>query len=189
MRIVLEGFWGVGKSTLARAFVAEGYAFLAEPDHIHALPMLSSPEEIDAWYIEQHLARATAFFSGPEAANKIMERSFLSSAAYLYANGEEYATALPEIFLEKLRDGKVLFLDVPTPYVQSHSSEVNGERNQSLLSQEGFVEAYRTFFTDVLPREYGIIPVTIACVVGDTRRSREDIYKVAASSILGNTSS
>src|SRR3989344_8593401 len=81
--VVIEGFWGVGKSTLITN-IRQSYPvlFIPEPNYISA----GIKTGISEWYQGQHNKRmklAKKYIKFGE--NVILERSILSSAAFYYA--------------------------------------------------------------------------------------------------------
>lgn len=82
--IIVEGIWGVGKTTLIKNAIKKLSAvFISEPNHLTAKLHLKTANSITKWYLKAHsnnLRKAAAIaYSGK---NVFIERSPLASVAF-----------------------------------------------------------------------------------------------------------
>ena len=172
--LILEGLWGVGKTTLAEAYAAaHGYAFLPEPRHDEA------PEpvhDLDAWYTDAHAARDARLSPG---AATVSERSILSSFAFSYALGRPTPSAdYLESFKEKIRASSagLIYLagnerTLPDD-VQRFSPDI-----QRIITDPATRARYAAFYTHVLPERYGIAPFILDAERDNVRRPVGDLSR------------
>ncbi len=82
--IILEGVWGSGKTTLARALKIKYHAhIIKEPHHVRAGVRLGSPDSLTDWYIhthEENLKKGAALALRDNVV--VIERSALSSIVF-----------------------------------------------------------------------------------------------------------
>lgn|SRR3989338_1227917 len=151
--IIIEGFWGAGKSTLI-SNIRKSYPvlFIAEPNYIDA----GIKSNISEWYRKQHINRiklAKKYIKYGE--NVILERSILSSVAFYYA---KYGFA-PKWFnftksnISTLSNLHVFLLHIDKKSFLNNVSEIKDKSVRSAISKNKlFYENYLYFFTDVLPK-------------------------------------
>lgn len=158
--IFIEGFWKVGKSSIMAKLVDHlSCSIFGEPDHL----IEKIKDDVEAWYIDQH----TESLRNLEGAkNKIIERSLLSSAAFLYAAGEKDENDLVGIlrpYLEFNNRNKpvVIFIYADRDLLRKKSIEVRDERVSKLQSHDEFLEKYEYFYRILLPLQFGIVPLMV----------------------------
>lgn len=147
-KIILEGFWGVGKSTFINN-LKDDFEKILEPYHQNELD-LESEESIDTWYINKNLERFEKFTQSN--INVILERSVLSSIAYQYAQGKDisiYKDNLKQI--QKLREhSEFLIVLFYTDY------ELLPKNIKNTYSKDFFL-LYHKFYREILPLEFGLV--------------------------------
>lgn len=85
--IILEGLWGVGKTTLCQYFQKYfDFCFFQEPNHIKAGLKTKDRKYITNWYFKEHLKNLKrAFELASKKKNVVIERSPISSLAFAKA--------------------------------------------------------------------------------------------------------
>lgn len=154
--LVIEGFWGVGKSTMITS-IRKSYPvlFIPEPNYINA-GITSNTSE---WYREQHKERmelAKKYVNYGESV--ILERSILSSAAFYYA---EYGI-VPEWFSSigsKLKSSPNLYFfflyNNRSSFLKSVSEIKDNSVRAAVAKNKLFYDNYLNFFTKVAPELIG----------------------------------
>jgi len=177
--ILIEGLWGLGKSTLASTYGQKyGYSVEREPLHTKSAPPPSS-NDIDAWYLKEHVSRQSLF-----VANRphplIVERSVLSTFAFRYALNRplpepKYIHSLKQIikstgtFIVYIRDTENSF-SLENANNENYSPDI-----RNILSDSAARKRYEEWFMKILPREYGILPFMLRPEVGGKRRLPEEL--------------
>lgn len=154
--IVIEGFWGVGKSTIITN-IRKSYPvlFIPEPNYINA----GITSNISGWYRNQHNERmelAKKYINYGESV--ILERSILSSVAFYYAEhgivpewfspiGSKLKS-LPNLHFFFLHNDRRSFLK-SVPEIKDKSVRT------AVLKNKAFYDNYLTFFTKVAPELIG----------------------------------
>lgn len=159
--IILEGLWGLGKTTLTQEYSRKhGYKPLFEPLHTTDQTAQQLANNLDNWYIQAHQAHE-AYLKGQLPV--IMERSILSTFAFLYA----LKRPLPNTFhIDRLRreieNKKILVV-----YLKPQENILTWEKNelqkysqdiQSILTDKQKKLRYEEWYEKVLPQKYGILP-------------------------------
>lgn len=173
-KIIIEGFWRVGKTELAAALAHKyGHALLSEPDHLVA----GEIADVQQWYLKRHHENQNNFFAS-QSEKIICERSILSLAAYHYGLGEakKSAEALKE-FTGYYRANKplVVFLYTDQEKIPSLASNLNNKKMSALLSDKKFCEKYENFFREVLPFDYDVVPLMIKINKAEERLTVEEV--------------
>lgn len=151
MKYIVEGFWGVGKTTLLSSQYNQG-AIFSEPHHQEYIST-QDQEEISQWYIDTHRHRFTEFTL--MQGNAILERSILSSMAFQHACKNQISLASWQAYIEDMQDyqtnKRLLIIVLYTDYhlLPSHV--------QQAYSQEFFAR-YMDFYRVQLPYVFGIVP-------------------------------
>ena len=160
--IIIEGFWGVGKSTLISSIRrSHPVLFIPEPNHIEA----KVKSDVSRWYQSQHNKRiklAKKYVDYGE--DVILERSILSSAAFFYAQHG----LLPKWFnpiklnLHILSNLHIIFLYGDKNYFFNNLYKIkNKDIVSAVRSHESFYENYLHFFVEIAPR---LIGLDIKCI-------------------------
>lgn len=147
-KIILEGFWGLGKTTFINTLVSK-YTIIKEPNHKTNTANVSQ-KDIDKWYITQHNQRLEDFINIDQAT--ILERSILSSLAYQYAQGKditELASQVENLQKYKINDN-ILIVVFYANYNQLPP------KIQSQYTQE-FFDKYNEFYRVYMPIHFGIV--------------------------------
>ncbi len=173
-KIIIEGFWNIGKSTLAQILSQEfGHSIFREPDHLKNKVVQG---DIDQWYIEEHLKNQKLFFEN-ENHLLISERSILSSAAFLYAKKNKNSSNILKDFILYYQKSRplVVFLYAEKATIKELAKNILDFDVRKLLQNELFIERYETFFRNVLPFVYGIIPLFIKIDRNGRRKTPSEI--------------
>ncbi len=170
--IILEGLWGLGKTSLAQAYCGKyRYEFMPEPFHTRD-SKADEIKDVDRWYLEQHKDRQQFFKQ-----STLVERSVISSFAFRYALEQ----ALPDAsYLESLKEdlekaGALLaYLKENIPFEASNNGI--GEYSdgiRKILIDEKAQKRYDEWYTDILPRQYGILPFILKVSANGSRKPAE----------------
>jgi 8-oxo-dGTP pyrophosphatase MutT (NUDIX family) len=174
--IILEGTWGLGKTTVAKEFAKRfNYLFIPEPSHLEA-EKNEDLTNLQTWYRSAHLKQEKYFaHSGVEPC--ILERSILSVFAFEYALYQ----ALPSLsemarLREVLAQSKTLLVYL-TPESESYDALKQscrvGENIQSILANKEALDRYFKFYSSILPWKYDIVPLILPSI--DERINRDAI--------------
>lgn len=164
-RIIIEGFWGMGKTAILNALERQfNYVTIIEPEHLRSDTPIESGS-VNDWYVMQHDKNQQIFFAA--TSDRIaMERSIVSSMAYLYASGETVSEEAERVFARfkawYTDNGALLiFIFSDADSVSIHARDVSDPAIVSRLSTAGFSEKYEEFYREILPSEHGIHPLCI----------------------------
>ncbi|HUX36222.1 MAG TPA: NUDIX domain-containing protein [Candidatus Paceibacterota bacterium] len=188
--IILEGLWGLGKTSLAQAYCGKyGYEFMPEPFHTRD-SKAGEIKDLDGWYLEQHKDRQQFFKQ-----STLVERSVLSSFAFRYALEQ----ALPDAsYLESLKKDMekagalLVYLKENVPFATGHNGagEYSAEIEKILLNEKA-QKRYDEWYTDILPRCYGILPFILKVSADGSRKPVEsladEIHTVLAANRMAQT--
>lgn len=156
VNIIVEGLWGAGKTTLSKSFCEKyNYIYLKEPLHTSDIDPLS----LDSWYLEQHLQRQKSLARG----RILLERSVLSSFAYAYALGHRLPDdALLVTLKESIRVFGVMIVYLRAEIDRALSdSALYSLDIRSILNEPAKRARYEEWYTKILPRDHGIVPLII----------------------------
>lgn len=164
-KIIIEGFWNLGKTTLInKLHESYGYQIINEPDHL-LLDMVGQ-DDVDIWYQNEYSLIADIFLSSVKE-KIVCERSLLDSGAFMYARDGVIPLPLKNrilTFANKLikNDGLVIFLFSDRDFVLKQNI-INNKNNEvvTLLKNDKFINLYNIFFKKVLSEEFNIIPLCI----------------------------
>jgi hypothetical protein len=172
----MEGFWNAGKTTLLKSLEQKDqYIVINEPDHLKS-PNVLGNINIDDWYIAEHRKNLERLCSFPPTQRVAMERSILSSMAYLFACGKTENTDVIMKIFEPFKhwydqsEATVAFL-----YAEDQNLEIikKGVKNSNIkrqLNDHSFCRSYDDFYKQVLPRKYGVFPLVINIFTDDNKR-------------------
>lgn len=157
--LILEGFWGAGKSTVAHYLSDQiGVINISEPQHAEKK---MSNSEISAWYITRHERRwkKALFLMKSKRRPVICERSILSSAAFEYASkghlSEVMKKRIQQIF--SCRSAVVIYLKPTRALI---AKGIMCLQDASVLHQlrkrPNFISKYHKFFYKILPRDFNM---------------------------------
>ncbi len=177
--LIVEGFWGVGKTTLVNAIrnLSPWPAlFIKEPQHLKG----KLKSDIEAWYRKQHdrnwkYAVEQIKSKGPV----ILERSILSSIAFYYAvHGRLPHWAYLAIRRMKFvhTDFKVLFLYGTTAFLKMCMETVSDRTViDAACRQSNFISNYIHFYKYVLPDRFAISPFLVRVDQNGSFRKKHEI--------------
>lgn len=174
-KIIIEGFWNIGKTSLAKELVKEfGYKIIHEPNHVEE----SITCEIEEWYIVQHQKNLKEFFSHSQQ-KTILERSILSSAAFLYATNK-FSPVVRKIVSNFINSYKgfrpfIIFLYAQDNKIKLVSKLVKDRKVRDFLTKRDLRKKYDFFFRNILPFEFGITTLFINTERNNHLRSTQDI--------------
>ncbi|MEK7608038.1 MAG: NUDIX domain-containing protein [Patescibacteria group bacterium] len=185
-KIIVEGLWNTGKSTVAECLKKSfGYAVVSEPDHLKAKEPII---DIDGWYIDQHGKNHDLLYGMSDRTGAVMERSIISSMAFLYASNKKVEMTL-SVF-ERFRDwyakneSLVVVLYPGTGGAMPVLSGVEDESVRAFLGNSEFTEKYDYFYRVVLPFEYNIAPLFIDIFdTSGARKTANDIVRNIAGAV------
>jgi dATP pyrophosphohydrolase len=176
-KIIVEGFWNMGKTSLIKKLSKEfGHKIICEPNHIEE----DITSETEKWYIQQHQKNLKKFFSHPKQKN-ILERSILSSTAFLYATNK-FSSKNKKILFDFASSYKnfkplIIFLYAEDSKIKLVSKSAKDTKVKNLLAKKEFRKKYDFFFRNILPFEFGITPVFINIQRNDHLKNTNDIKK------------
>ena len=104
-KIILDGFWGIGKTTHAKNLKAKGWDFITEPNHRNS-KLFKNLKNANDFYILHHLANMYKLEQSKNSC--ILERSIASAFAYNYAIGNPAW----KIILNYIKTDKNLFRNI-----------------------------------------------------------------------------
>lgn len=182
-KIIIDGFWGTGKTSIM-GFLKQKYNYtvINEPDHLKSNDLTESIN-INNWYIKQHEKNQKIFFTLNNH-DVVMERSIVSSMAYLYATEENKDTkSALNVFARFQKwylgnNNKVIFVFL---YADKYKLEniTNSIQNAEIklkLKTSSFKENYEQFYRVILPSKYNIYPLFINIFnENGNRRSLDEI--------------
>jgi len=160
-KIIVEGLWGVGKTTVSKEFAKENnFKFISE---VTLETSGKTDDEINKEYSIAHSEKDKSFFESEE--NIITERSLLASIAFLYATRQDFEK-YSELILSlveyyKNSESMVVFMYGDIDILMKNIENLNDERLKDICFSEDFVNRYDHFFRNVLPFKYGITPLCI----------------------------
>jgi thymidylate kinase len=177
--VIVEGLWGIGKSTLICAVRRRlPVLFIPEPNYLISGIKLN----ISRWYRREHNKRlrlAKEFALNGD--NIILERSILSSVAYQYAQHrvlpEWFSSSNRELFSSPELRVFFLFGDKGS-FLKCASTIEDGNVRRTIVKTPDFYEKYIEFFREVAPRQ---IASKIVCVKAE---SKDRAFRVAQMQIV-----
>lgn len=154
MILIVEGFWGSGKSAMC-CYLAERLNCLEIPEPNHREHGIT--EEISAWYFREYrllLERARLLESAERRV--VMERSALSTVAFLYAQNKDVSKLLPLVLddLAALSAFLVVYLRIP-PGRRINTITIEDESVRLALDLPSFRYRYDSFYLDILAKFLG----------------------------------
>jgi 8-oxo-dGTP pyrophosphatase MutT (NUDIX family) len=171
--IVLEGLWRLGKTELARIYCdTYGYGLHPEPYHDPG-----ETQDLDSWYTQKHKERELFIRE-----SGLLERSALSAFAFLYALKKtlphpSQLSSLKERLQEE--EGLVVYLKDASNQIDWGKEDVRGYSSdiQAILADPQARARYDEWYTQILPRQYGILPFIARVSTNEGRRPVEDIAR------------
>lgn len=150
--IIIEGFWGVGKSRLIQHIRNKiECIFIPEPDHI----IKKIKKNISQWYFKQHSARLKQ--AGRKIKNGktvLLERSIISSIAFNYAvNSKISKNNFDKIKkLLNFQNPLIIFLYGNKNFIKQRALNLRdySVKNQ-ILKNRSFCKNYLAFYKKILP--------------------------------------
>lgn len=158
--IIIEGFWNVGKTSLAKYLQdTHGYLYIPEPNHENS----GIKNNISNWYTNHHNKRFDQYCNALGNDTKVvMERSILSSAAFDYAQGRNYKSSSFLSFVNSLNKNILfIFLYQDLGHINKRKYDIGNKKVICKLRSPSFAKRYDGFFRTVLPLKWGIVPLFI----------------------------
>lgn len=157
--LILEGFWGAGKSTIAH-YLRDQIGVINFPEPQHAENKMSD-SEISTWYKAQHESRWKKALSLLRRKRRpvICERSILSSAAFEYAAkghlSEIMKKRIQQIF--SCRSAVVIYLKPTRALIAKGITRLHDlSVLHQLRKKPDFISKYHKFFYKILPRDFNM---------------------------------
>ena len=164
MNLFIEGLWGVGKSKFIKS-LNKTERFLNHK----SIPEPIMPSAIvkkDEWYIQAHKENLDALLE-----NHILERSILSSAAFLYANNDkknyQICNKILKRNISKFTNGIVVYLTCNYDEYKS--------LKKSFSVKEQWFNKYEYFYTNILPKDFNVAVFEIPIYKDGKRRSVREL--------------
>jgi thymidylate kinase/ADP-ribose pyrophosphatase YjhB (NUDIX family) len=150
--IIIEGFWRIGKTTIANYLARRyGYALIGEPNHLN----FKIKNGISKWYYKKHKERhQKAIKQRNDGKLVVMDRSILSNIAFTYAKTNK----LPSEFKKQLKNIKklnnflIIFLYTNKAYAKNKALTVKDfSVKEQFLKNVDFYSNYLYFYKNILP--------------------------------------
>lgn len=181
-KIIVDGFWGLGKTSVIKKLEQEfDYLIINEPNHLRSNDLIKDID-INNWYIKEHKKNQDLFFSSDK--NVVMERSIISSIAYLYAIEEmdtdefTFAQKVFSQFNETYLNSKAIIVVLCAPQNQLSNiiHDIQDREIKSRSKMHNFSQRYEEFYCTILPFQYNIYPLYINIFnEADGRKSTSEI--------------
>ena len=162
-KIIINGFWKTGKTTLANFLQRKfGFSLMVEPDH--QKEDLTKIKDVDKWYCQQHKKRQKIFFNSREK-RIVLDCSILSSTAFLYAIKRKLpeCESILEEFISKIEASSkrplIIYLYIKK-CIKTILKNLTDKRVKKLLNN-GFIKRYDEFYRIILPFKYDLTPLCI----------------------------
>lgn len=174
--IIVEGFWGMGKTKLIDYLVKKfNYFSIPEPNHVTE----NIRKDISRWYYKKHLERLSEAIKKIEQ-KIVMERSVISSVAFDYAKTNKlppnYQKNLKKI--RKLKDFLVIFLYGNKNFVRKKAFGLKDfSVKRQLLNNPNFYRNYINFYKNILPPLIGNKITFVKVSDGNTFNKFSNIIK------------
>ena len=181
--IVIEGFWNIGKTTFLEHLGNLGYTTIAEKNHLREIPL---PQDTSRWYIEAHKRNLEAMLGSKEPV--AMERSVLSSMAYLYAT--EKSSSLAESAFQKFKEMchsrrcLIVFLYGSPVHAAQEIDGIEDPEIRDRYRDPEFIKRYEFFFRNVLPFTYDLVPFCVNVFDEQGQRKGAERIKEAVDAML-----
>ncbi|MEK7583704.1 MAG: NUDIX domain-containing protein [Patescibacteria group bacterium] len=185
--ILLEGFWGAGKSTISYTLRKQtGVYFIPEPVRPG---YLKSQSKISQWYIQQHGKRIRVALHKLQQTRKsvVCERSLLSTAAFEYATHGSLTETMKRLTRDLCNNKQIVVIYVkPTPALINRAIFRLKDDTvlQSIHKNRNFIFNYDDFFLKVLPVQFSTEVHTIMTNIRSLESLREKIYEVSAAGVV-----
>lgn len=168
--ILIEGFWQIGKSTLAQ-YLAELFpcVVVEEPNHLLGARHLNNRDAIEKWYQEEHHKRLLAVKKLLQKGKRVlMIRSSLSSRAFNFARNqiEELNSIKNDIKTLVSLKPFTIFLYAPHSFIRKMSKFVNDGVIPDFLMNNTYIKKYEYFFRNYCAFNYGL-PISFINVKSD----------------------
>lgn len=183
-KIILEGAWNIGKTSVKEMLCEQhGFEGISEPLHRAAGV---ADVDADAWYIAAHEANMKTLYEAKPEQGVVLERSVISSMAYLYASGKDYGAAL-KVYEQLMKwysqnDSMVVVLYGDPARVAALQSGVDAGGAQGKADNTQFLKKLDEFYRMVLPFHHDITPLLVDVFTseGGRKKSEEIIATIFA---------
>lgn len=149
MKIIIEGLWGVGKTTFCQRLRDEyGFVYILEPDHKKTKGTIP---DLDKWYLNEHNKNITKLMQIDGSA--VVERSIISTIAFIRAIGKSvgYGKNLLETIDPKVYeniDALIILLVDANP--NKHIYKIN-----DVVYSDDFIKSYIKFLKYYAQKIFG----------------------------------
>jgi len=184
--IILEGLWGLGKSQLAHAYSHKyNYELVSEPLHTNH-PESKVFKDLSDWYVKAH--KKQEFYLN-KSLPVIMERSILSTFAFLYALKRPVPHHLYISSFQHLIENKkilVVYLKFNEDFSSWEHEDLKrySDDIQEILTKKEVRARYQEWYEKILPQKYGILPFQLRVskrgIRRETNKLINDIYLALA---------
>ncbi len=157
-RIIVEGFWNVGKTSLCEKISNDlGIDYIKEPICEEVV------DNVDEFYFKEHELNIDKVSN---LDNFIMERSIISSLAFQYAKNVDgfdkiIDKYIPQINLLIEKEVVVVFLYADANFLLKTLESVEDDIVRKLFGDPEFLERYEHFYRVILPFYFGLCPLCI----------------------------
>lgn len=179
-KIIIDGFWNTGKSSVIAALKQADTTIISEPNHLTAN---LAGDDIDQWYVDRHGKNHETLYKLSEDSGVLMERSIISSMALLYATGKSLEST--EKIFNRFKDwyanndSLAVVLYVEDDKLGQVIGDIKDDKVKKLLDDKEFVRRYNYFFRVILPFKYDIPPLFIN-IFDEKSGARKDGEIIAA---------
>lgn len=171
--IIIEGFWGIGKTTVAKELEKFGFFMIDEP-------FLSEKESKKVtnksqWFKNEHKKREQLLMNNKQPT--VLERSEFSAFAYDYVTkGKIPSRKDVRMLLDIINKNKVLLVHLSmaggSPLIQINEKVHNNEV-RSIAKNKKKINLYENLYTSILLEKFGITFLHINLLEGKRRTSKE----------------
>lgn len=174
--IIIEGFWGIGKTTVAKELKKVGFSLIEEPFFIEENQKRGIDKSL--WFKKEHIKREQMLENNLQPV--VLERSELSTFAYDYVtNGKMPSEKDIRPLINTINKKKVLLVYLSTAGADSlikideiaHNKDV-----RNIIENKRKANSYEQWYTSVLLEKFGITFLQINLVDGQ-RKTPKDITK------------
>ncbi len=170
----MEGFWGIGKTTIANELKKNGFLHIEEP--IYSNKKKDNDKDRGLWYKKQHKTREKLLSN--RLTPSVMERSELSNFAYEYAKNNKLPNKKNLSFLSNIINSKKVLLVYLSTNKNNSTIQINdsihGNEIKKIAKNKKQINLYEHWYQSILPEKYNLTFLQIDLVNG-VRKSPKDI--------------
>lgn len=171
--VIIEGFWGIGKTAVAEDLKKNGFNFIKEPEGPNK--NIKGKDEISNWYLKQHKIREKEFKNNNNFI--VLERSELSTFSYNYIKSKKIPTPkeiAPIIKLIKNKKILLVYLSLPTKNSNliKKNDKVHGKEILNIINNQTKINLYEKWYREIMPHKFETTPFIINLI--NTKRLKSD---------------